>query len=178
MNIKNILRNQHGFTLIELVITIVLNGIVGVLILIMLTAGFSGLRSIFSVKRLIQEGELGLSKFTRETTLIYRFDYAAADGIRFKSTQDTTRMITYQLISDDLMRKMDIAGVGTIGNQVLVDNVNSGTSAFSYYNSAGGAATSFADIRRIRLTLNMQHGYETIPLTADVFPTVVRFKEN
>ena len=174
MNNKNILRNQHGFTLIELVITIVLNGIVGILILIMLTSGFRGLGQIFSVKRLIQEGELGLSKFSRETTLVYRFIYAAADGITFKSTQDTTIAITYLLDSDNLVRNLN---PGT-GNQLLVDNVNSGTSTFSYYNSTGGAAASFADIRRIRLTLNMQHGYETIPLTADVFPTVVRFKEN
>jgi prepilin-type N-terminal cleavage/methylation domain-containing protein len=172
MNNKNILSNQRGFTLIELVITIVLNGIVGVLILIMLTAGFSGLRSIFSVKRLIQEGELGLSKFTRETTLIYRFINVGANIITFKSTLDTTIAITYLLDSDNFWR--DIGG----GYQLLVDNVNSGTSAFSYYKSDGGAATSFADIRRIRLTLNMQHGDKTIPLTADVFPAVIRFKEN
>jgi len=171
MRNDNILRNQHGFTLVELVIAIVINAIVGIIILTAVMAGFRGLGQIYSVKKLNQEGEFGLSKFSRETTLVYRFIYAAADEITFKSTQDTTIAINYLLFEDNLWR--DIGG----GYQLVVDNVNSGASAFSYYNSVGGAPASLADIRRIRLTLTMQHGNETIPLTADVFPAVTRFKE-
>jgi prepilin-type N-terminal cleavage/methylation domain-containing protein len=167
----NIVRNQHGFTLVELVIAIVINAIVGIIILTAVMAGFRGLGQIYSVKKLNQEGEFGLSKFSREATLTYRFIYAAADELTFKSTQDTTITINYLLFEDNLWR--DIGG----GYRLVVNNVNSGASAFSYYNSVGGAPASLTDIRRIRLTLAMQHGNETIPLTADVFPAVTRFKE-
>ena len=96
MRNDNILRNQRGFTLIELIVAIVINAIVGIIILTAVMAGFRGLGQIYSVKKLNQEGEFGLSKFSREATLVYRFIYAAADEITFKSTQDTTIAIQLQ----------------------------------------------------------------------------------
>jgi prepilin-type N-terminal cleavage/methylation domain-containing protein len=172
MKKRFLLKKHSGFTLIEIVVAIAILAIVGILVSTALVRGFGGVDQMLSVKRIIQEGEFGLLKFSREATMAFRFTYGAADQIAFKSTQDTTITINYQLVSNNFVRN-----IGT-GNQILVDNVNSGTSYFSYYDSNGNIPASLAEIRRISLTLNMQNGNETIPLTSDVFPASIRFTEN
>jgi prepilin-type N-terminal cleavage/methylation domain-containing protein len=172
MKNRSFLKEHSGFTLIEIVVAIAILAIVGILVTTTLVNGFGGVEQMLSVKRIIQEGEFGLAKFSREATMAFRFTTGATNEVAFKSTQDTMITISYQLVSNNFTRN-----IGN-GAQILVNNVNSGTSYFSYYDSDGNLPATLADIRRISLTLNMQNGNETIPLTSDVFPASIRFTEN
>jgi type II secretory pathway pseudopilin PulG len=164
--------NDKGFTIIELVVTIVLSGIVIIILAITFTAGIQGLGNVMSQKRLMQEGELGLAKFSREATLISQVVSASATQFSFTSNQFPGITIDYQIDTQGLFRRYDGGSYNA-----MVANINAGSSSFSYFDVNGNVAGSINTIYRIRLSLNMQHGDLSLILTADVFPVTFTFQE-
>ncbi|MEE9190212.1 MAG: type II secretion system protein [Candidatus Neomarinimicrobiota bacterium] len=168
------IKNNNGYTLIELIVTIVLSGIVAVIIAVTLMSGVRGLDHIFSQRRLVQEGELGLTKFTREVTLINTVYIASATHFSFSTNQFPGVTIEYKLVGGEGLVRIYSAGSGT--NKRMVANINVGSSSFSYFDINGSPTAVIADIHLVRLTLAMEHLGESTILTADVFPVVTRFE--
>lgn len=169
---RSSVKNEMGFTLIELIITILLSGIVIIIITLTLISGVRGLDAIYSQRRLIQEGELGLAKFTREATLINTINTATATQLSFLTNQ-FPEVTTIDINVGGLYRTVDS------GPQLMVANIDAGNSFFTYFDIDGIELTlpaSIADINRIQLTLTMKHLNQSMSLTADVFPVVIRFE--
>jgi hypothetical protein len=158
-----------GFTLIELIITILLSGIVIIIITLTLISGVRGLDAIYSQRRLIQEGELGLAKFSREATLINTINIATAAQLSILTNQFPGTTV-YDINVGGLYRT-----VGS-GQQLMVANIDAGSSFFTYFDINGVPTLIINNINRIQLTLTMKHLNQSMILTADVFPVVIRFE--
>jgi prepilin-type N-terminal cleavage/methylation domain-containing protein len=164
-------KNDKGFTLIELIVTIILSGIVVIIITITFISGIRGLDAILSQRRLTQEGELGLAKFTREATLINTVYTANATQFSFSTNQFPGVTIVYDITGSGLYRN---AGSG---QKLMVANIDAGNSSFTYFDIGGGTPpASIDDIHRIQLSLLMQNLNQSMRFTADVFPVLTRFE--
>jgi prepilin-type N-terminal cleavage/methylation domain-containing protein len=168
------IKNEKGFTLIELIVTIILSGIVVMLITITFISGIRGMDDILSQRRLIQEGELGLAKFSREVTLLNTVYIANATHLSFSINQFPGVTLEYKLVAGEGLVRINSAASGN--NKRMVANINVGNSSFSYFDISGNPAASIAVIHQIHLTLTMQNLSQSMIMTADVFPVVVRFE--
>jgi type II secretory pathway pseudopilin PulG len=165
--------DENGFTIIELIVTIVLSGIVIIILAITFTAGIQGLGNVMSQKRLMQEGELGLAKFSREATLINQVVTASATQFSFTTNQFPGITIDYQIDTQGLFRRYNGGSYNA-----MVANIDAGSSSFSYFDINGNVTGSVLDVHRVHLSLAMQHGDQNFILTTDVFPVTFKFEES
>jgi len=155
------LKPTQGFTLIELVLSIALIGIMAGLVGPMLTNGIKSYAMVASRKTALGQVRLSMERIAYEIRLIPNtasIDIWTGSAIQFDLPTEAN--ISYSLTGSNLMR----SGV------VIADNVTVLT--FSYYDSSGNPAAAVGDIYRIRfeITQNTGNGFGSITVRNTVFP--------
>ncbi len=176
MFIKN---KSDGYTLIELIVTTVVVGIVSTILVYLLVSIFGTLQENRMRKQLLMDGYNATIKFVREFELINNepnLTLATANQIQFNTVISTVlTTITYQIVGNQLQRS-----VGTGALVVLSTNV---TGQFQYFLKNQTQITPPLNsgqrltVRRVRLVLNMQdnQGNTNYTYIADAFPENYRF---
>lgn len=176
MYIKN---NNHGYTLIELIVTTVIVGIVSTLLIYLLVSIFGTLQENRIRKQLLMDGYNATSKFVREFELINNepnLTLATDTQIQFNTIiSGVLTTITYQIVGNELQR-----GVNGGASVVISTNV---TGQFEYFQKSHFnmppplGPPDRLRTRRVRLTLNMldNAGNRKYTYAADVFPENYRF---
>ncbi len=176
MFIKN---KSDGYTLIELVVTTVVVGIVSTILVYLLVSIFGTLQENRMRKQLLMDGYNATIKFVREFELINNepnLTLATANQVQFNTVISTVlTTITYQIVGNELQRS-----VGTGALVVLSTNV---TGQFQYFLKNQTQITPPLNsgqrltVRRVRLVLNMQdnQGNTNYTYIADAFPENYRF---
>jgi len=176
MIIKN---KSDGYTLIELIVTMVVVGIISTILVYLLVSIFGTLQENRIKKQLLMDGYNATIKFVREFELINNesnLTLATTSQIQFNTViGGVLTTISYQIVSNELQRSV---GVGT--PVVLSTNV---TGLFEYYQKSHNnmvAPLGSADRlrpRRVRLTLNMfdNQGNRNYTYIADAFPENYRY---
>ncbi len=170
---------NNGYTLIELIVTMVVVGIVSTLLVYLLVSIFGTLQENRMRKQLLMDGYNATIKFVREFELINNepnLTLANINQIQFNTViGGVLTTITYQFVGNELQRTV---GVGA--PVVLSTNV---TGLFEYYQKNHfnmPPPLGFPDrlrTRRVRLTLNMldNQGNSDYTYVADSFPENYRF---
>ncbi len=176
MFIKN---KSDGYTLIELIVTTVVVGIVSTILVYLLVSIFGTLQENRMRKQLLMDGYNATIKFVREFELINNepnLTLATANQVQFNTVISTVlTTITYQIVGNELQRS-----VGTGALVVLSTNV---TGQFQYFLKNQTQITPPLNsgqrltVRRVRLVLNMQdnQGNTNYTYIADAFPENYRF---
>lgn len=156
--------NKKGFTLVELILTILVMGIIAVVSAQVLMRGIDTYSLITSRKDALQRARMSMDRMTDELALV--------NSARLTAIGDTSISFT-----DALGAASDFRMVVTQTGQQLFrgsDFLSSGIGLidFDFYQSNGGAAIVPANARRINIELTIQTvgGYGSIPLRAEVFP--------
>ena len=158
---------SNGFTLIELVVSMVIVGIIASLLIIYIMGSTEAFSRVQSRKSLIIDATSCIKKFTREAGSTYKIFTATTNNIQFTTTLDTNLVIDYEINNDGTFtRKL---GVGN--KELLSRNIDFNNSYFSYYDVNDNVATP---IRRIRLSLLFNRNNESTRFTADVSPETLR----
>ncbi len=170
---------SDGYTLIELVVTTVIVGIVSTILVYLLVSIFGILQENRIKKQLLMDGYNATIKFVREFELINNEPHltlATANQIQFNTViGGVLTTITYQIVGNELQRSV---GVGA--PVVLSTNV---TGLFEYYQKSHFnmppplGSPDRLRTRRVRLTLNMldNQGNRNYTYVADAFPENYRF---
>ena len=183
---------QHGFTLTEVLVAMVISGI----IMASMFTFFINQRRYYAtqeqITEMVQGARAGMDMMTREITLAgYNPTGASFSGITYNTSQlrlltdlngngdtaDANEDITYSYDASNLRIVRNTGG----GNQPFVENVPAGGLVFAYLDASGNATTTTANIRQIRLTIQVQtskpdrayrsnNGYRTYTLTSVVKP--------
>ena len=176
MSFKN---KSDGYTLIELIVTTVIVGIVSTILVYLLISIFGTLQENRIRKQLLMDGYNATTKFVREFELVTNEPnllQATSNQIQFNTVINSVVItISYQIVGTELQRSV---GAGAL--VVISTNI---TGQFQYYLknhtelvpplSSGQRST----VRRVRLTLNMLDNQSNRKYTyiADVFPENYRF---
>jgi prepilin-type N-terminal cleavage/methylation domain-containing protein len=145
MNRRSKYLNNHGYTLIEIVIVIVILGIIGAFTFQMVAAGVQAFRKSSARKELSDQGRLALERMAREIRDAYQIQatQSTADEFTFKrkhpgESADNIEEIKFWLDGTDLKRVGDPNG--TPVEAALASNI-SGFTVTSMVPGAGGGGS-------------------------------------
>lgn len=172
------MKNNKGFTLIEMIMVIILIGIVAAVIAIPLSQGVKGWFQATSREGISQSGRIGIERMAREirntarranntpciaeaTSTSFEFSDASGD-LTTCNVLSSTNFIRFSRIGASAPYTIQRNGV------VLADNIQNLT--ITYYNSTNGtppAATT--DIRRLSIEIISTQGVETLRKYSEVY---------
>jgi prepilin-type N-terminal cleavage/methylation domain-containing protein len=120
--------NNHGYTLIEIIIVIVILGIIGAFTFQMVAAGVQAFKKSSARKDLYDQGRLAMERMVRELRDTKEVSASSSSSITFKKAHpsqaaDNIEQIKYELVGTDLKRVGD--PLGTPLTAVLASNVDS-----------------------------------------------------
>ncbi|HAK60951.1 MAG TPA: hypothetical protein DCO77_11300 [Nitrospiraceae bacterium] len=162
----SVLRIQHsnGFTLFEVIITIVIVSILAGIAGILISQGVRAFSDEQARSDVYQQARLGMERMAREIRVIRsRTDITtmANTNLRFTDVAGTT--VGFNWASPTLQRW------NGIGNDVLASNITAFT--FAYYQQDGvTAAAAPATLWLVEITLTATQGSETLQLRSRVHP--------
>jgi prepilin-type N-terminal cleavage/methylation domain-containing protein len=122
------LKPENGFTLVELIVTIVLVGIVGTFTTLFLYTGFNGYLRAKDTAEGALKAQIALDRISLELRDINGIsDFNANTNIDYTSeTLPAARRIRYDAVDDEIL--IDVAG----SENILLDNVQSFTMTANY----------------------------------------------
>lgn len=151
----------RGFTLVEMVLSIALIGVLAGVLGVALFQGVKGFDLVSSRKSALAQARLAMERMVREMRLIQQSSDVVNVGssTQFGFEYPDGTPIAYSLSGGNLVRNTD----------VLARNVNALT--FTYLDSAGTVTATAAQVRsvRVQLTLNAPHAQGTLTLRTQVF---------
>lgn len=171
-------KNNNGYTLIELIVSTALIGIVASLLVYIMVSIIGVLGENRVRKQLLMDGYNATSKFVREFELVDNESdllVGNSDRVQFITIIDGIDfIITYQIIGSELYRTVNV------GSAVLISTNVSGQ--FEYYTKDHTllipplSSAQLRTVRRVRLVLNMISGGGTIYVyIVDAFPENYRY---
>ncbi len=136
---KKRINKLFGFTAVELLVTIVILGIVGVALAPGLGTAVQQYYIVLNSRQIVSAMSAGVDRIAREIRLIpgsAQISNIAASNFQFQYPTGTN--ITYSLSGTNLLRNSD----------VLIPNVTSLT--FTYYDQTGAVTSVIANVRSVR----------------------------
>lgn len=172
-NHRTDLLSVGGYTLMEMLISIVLIGVLSSVIAFTITNAFRAIDHAQRRKNLALEGTYSSETFRRDMSLAkdsLSFFAATNKLVRFKTANNQT--VEYQLANSYLYRS--ITGLGNAS--VLAGNVNINNSQFSYYDRNDNvlsplplSSTNRQEIWTVKLTLQLDYLSESMIFDTPVF---------
>ncbi len=167
-------QNNHGFTLVEMIIWIVLIAIVGGVTATVVATQFQAVEAVESRKSIVLDSSTSTRKFSRDMAHLPNDQsllVAKINLIKFATNQGFT--VQYELGNGQLYRQI----IGQGGLQIMAKGVDVANSAFKYFDKNNNALTNFPlsandrkKVWRVELVLTLVHGDNVILNKADVFP--------
>jgi prepilin-type N-terminal cleavage/methylation domain-containing protein len=159
---RNRLRGELGVTLIELVITIVIIGIIAGITGLLLLSGAQDYAALDTRAELTNQGRLSIERMARELRLI-----------RSATAADIPTMTAAALSFVDLSGNAVAyaSGGGSVTrNGVALASSGSATLAFSYFQKSGAVAATAAQVWVIQMDMTFTTGAESQSFRVRVHP--------
>ena len=163
-------KRKNGFTLIELVISVMLFSILATFVALAFLAGLRSWNSSSNRAQIRQSGSFALEIMTRDLSQANSFTIAQADQVKFDADIDndgSDETITYDINGTELTRK--------VGGQETLLSPDTDTFALSYIDLNNTTMTfpvtgaDRDDIRVVVISLTMDKADETINLSSSAY---------
>ncbi|MFP4474901.1 MAG: prepilin-type N-terminal cleavage/methylation domain-containing protein [Desulfatibacillaceae bacterium] len=167
------MHRQSGFTLIEVIATMVLVGILASVAAMAVVAGARGYVFAKSNTSITQKSQAASARLSREFKELMDVTTAGANRITFTRLNDANRLVTRTVYLDGSSNAIRIAtGSSASGGNALVDNVSS--LDFTYF-SGGSSWTTAQDVQRLStvrfsFTMTREDGTGSFTFTNSVTP--------
>ncbi len=162
---------KKGFTIIELVITMVLIGIVAYIAADAMSTGFKAFFVTDNRKEALDQARIAMERMTREIrNLRDSSSVTTSSATQFCFTNLDGTLINFNYQSPNIRREE--GGACTVGSgQVLSTNISSFTPGFEYIRSNGTTDATFSSVntKRIRITFTATVSGESVQLQSEVW---------
>ncbi|MDX1902414.1 MAG: prepilin-type N-terminal cleavage/methylation domain-containing protein [Gammaproteobacteria bacterium] len=153
------MHRQTGFTLIELVITIVLAGIIVVVSMKMISQGLNAYLAGENATNAEQQARIALERMTRDIRAIRSSSsISTATSSQLTFTDFSGSSVSYTLSGTNLLRN----------SQILASGITS--ISFTYYDSSGNTTATTASIRYIAMSINVTQSNANFTASTAIFP--------
>lgn len=158
------MRRMKGFTLVELLLTIIVVAIIAGVSAQVLLRGIDTYSLVTSRRDALENARIGMDRMISEMLLVRSSDITGISPTRLDFTDSAGNPTNFKRHSYqgtiDLFRNNDF-----LAGQIALLN-------FTYYRSDGTFASFPSDVRMIGVELTVQSvgGYGTVPLRTRVFP--------
>ena len=165
-------RGNRGITLIELVITMVLMGIVAVVVANALSTGTKGNLVTDNRKESLDQARVAMERMIREIrNLRNSTSVTTSSSTQFCFTDTESTLIDYNYSNPNIIRDTGNCAAG--GGATLATNI-AATFSFAYIKANGAAEdpVQFSSVttKRIRITIPCTISGETVTLQSEVWP--------
>lgn len=153
------MKNQNGFSLIEIIVVILLIGVIAAASAKLLISGGNAYVTSSNVINASWQGQVALERMVRDIRAVRSpSDITTASASQFVFVDSSGTTNTYTLSGSSL----------TLNGNTLADGINSLT--FNYYDASGTTTATLANIRLIQITLNITQGGANFSLTTTAYP--------
>jgi len=153
------MKQEQGFSFIELIMVIILLSILAVVAGRILTAGLNSYLTVQNTTDADSQGRIALARMAIDLRNIRSTaDITTASANQIVFTDINGNSITYQLSGTTLMRNA----------QILADGIQ--TLTFSYFDKNGASTSTTTDIRYITVKLNVQLNNTNFNLITSIYP--------
>jgi len=158
------MENQKGYTLIELILTIIVVGIIAAVSAQILMRGIDSYNFIMNRKDAVQHARVGMDRMLEELLLVRSIDIISAGDTQVSFWDYSGASVNFRRYTVNnvwqLYRKDDFLA----GSVAFLD--------FDYYNSSNQATSLAWSVRRINIELTVQAlgGAGSVPVRCEVFP--------
>jgi len=163
-----------GFTLIELVMTMVLIGIIAYIVATALTTGIKAYFMTDFRKEALDQSRIAMERMTREIRNVRSSSdiWASSDATRFCFTNTDGTTVSFRYPGNTVVREEGLANLaacpGAAGN-TLATSIT--PFLFQYIDNTGAVgAFSAATTKRIRITITATKNTESVTLQSEVWP--------
>jgi len=166
-------QSNRGFSLIELIISLALIGILSGILASVISVNFKTMSNVSNRKKLVTQGMLAVNLFQRELNmLVDSTSVVLGDNRDFQFIDKFGRTLRYRVLGTTLTRTE--MGVGT--EQTLATPLIRADSKFKYLNATNDilseplSAADLKNVRLVHLILTMDDNFEGIPIMMRVYP--------
>ena len=164
---NNNINKTNGFTLIEVIISIVIIGLIAVILTPILSNSTMTFNNVQNRKTIMNDNLLVIEKLSQDLDFLHNLISYDSKSIQFTTTDDTTQILEYKLNTDGtISRKI---GAGTYN--LITQNIDYNNSQFTYFDVNGNIGNP---VHRIRLYLLYSFNGLTSPITMDITPYTYR----
>jgi prepilin-type N-terminal cleavage/methylation domain-containing protein len=151
------LKDNWGFTLIEIIVVLIILGIVAVVLSNAIVYGVQSYIFARDADQLSQRAQLAMARINKELTDITAVSFVSADQIDYTLTKNTVPSCTvalpagcqYSMRRDNINNQITLEGTNpVVAPQVLINGLtanNGGNNFLSYFRSDGTTAWTIAD---------------------------------
>jgi prepilin-type N-terminal cleavage/methylation domain-containing protein len=168
------MRNERGVTLIEMILSIVLIGIIGVIASSVFLYSTRSVLTGNNVREATQVNRMAMDRMVREIrNVVDNTRVVAADATTFEFVNVDGNTVQFQLTGTDLNRVFTVPPNPPV-TDLLAANVSA--SPFAYLNTTGGnipapaVAPAATDIWWVQITLSVGSGSDTVQFRSRVHP--------
>ncbi|MCX5717824.1 MAG: type II secretion system protein [Nitrospirae bacterium] len=162
-------RGKRGVTLIELVITMVLMGIVALVVANALSTGIKGNLTTDNRKEALDQARVAMERMRREIrNLNNSASVTTSSATQFCFTDTESTLIDYSYSNPNVTRDTGNCAAG--GGATLSTNITSLSFVYLRADGTTDAAFSAANTKLIRITLTSTISSEAVQLQSEVWP--------
>ncbi|MBI4683862.1 MAG: type II secretion system protein [Nitrospirae bacterium] len=163
-------RGKKGFTLIELVITMVLISIVAFIAADAISTGLKAFFATDNRNEALQQVRIAMERTTREIRNVRSSaDVGTGNATQFCFINTDGTMVSFRYSSNTIIREEPAACPGGAGN-TLANNITALTLSYIRSDGTSDAAFSAANTKRIRLVITSTVSGESVTLQSEVWP--------
>ena len=157
------LKRNRGFTLVELILSIVIISAIFVVMAQILITGLDSYRLVVNRREALQGARLAVNMMEGELQPVAdpATDISAISSTSIQFTNANSQSVTYSISGSDLLRN----------SKILASNLGS-ASGFSYYTNGGSTTTDPAQVYRIDIVVEVdaeETQYGSVEAHASVF---------
>lgn len=160
---------ENGFTLIELVMTMALIGIIAFVVANSMSAGFKAYFTTDFRNEALNQARIAMERMSKEIRNVRsRTDIGTANAAQFCFINTDGARISFRFSANTIIREEPAACPGIAGN-TLAGNITSFTFAYLQSNGSADPAPP-TNTKRIRITFTSTISSESITLQSEVWP--------
>ena len=168
------LKAEHGFTLVEVIVVLVLMGILAVGLSMGLIQGVQNYIFASAASQLSQKAQLALARINKELIDATAITTASGNQVDYELTSSDGTKTQCSIVN--VNGQILLISGGT--RPVLIDNVNTGSTLFTYFQSdnttAWTTANTFSQLAQIRVNIVLNYS----PGQTLVFQTTINPRRN